>query len=71
MKHYGIRNIQWDEDELIALIDVLEYLHISELKEFKERINRIQYPDKYPDPLNEFHKTIAYYNDEKETESTS
>ena len=71
MKHYDIRNIKIDDEELKVLIDVLGYLHIPELKEFKERINRIQYPDKYPDPLDEFHKTIAYYNDEKETESTS
>tara|TARA_R110002020_G_scaffold107059_4_gene248880 strand:- start:791 stop:991 length:201 start_codon:yes stop_codon:yes gene_type:complete len=66
MKHYGIRNIQMDEDELIALIDVLGYMHIPELAEFKDRINRIQYPNKYPDPLEEFHKTIAYYNEKTE-----
>ena len=66
MKHYGIRNIQLDEDELIALIDVVGYMNISELIYFKDRINRIQYPDKYPDPLEEFHKTIAYYNEKTE-----
>ena len=64
MKHYNVHYLTIDDDELKYIIKLLSYFKMEEpLEEILLRMKQIAYPEQFPDPLDEFHKTIAYYDD--------
>ena len=61
MKHYDQVYLICDKDELKNVIEVIDSYGGEETKEVLLRMKRIVYPELYPDPLEEFHQGIQYY----------
>ena len=64
MKHYDQVYLICDKDELKQVIEVLDTHGDESMSEVLLRMKRLVYPELYPDPLDEFHKGINYYQND-------